>query len=426
MLRTSLDDVMPGMRLALPVFHPNAAGRVLLRAGFELEARTIGRLADLGVRALWIAYPQLSFLLKHASPEVTRHRASLSSQVAFLFDQLRERSDAAFEYTKYARSVAGLAEALVADPDAALFVDRLSRVSEHEFEHASTVGFLSTLMGLKLIPYLEHQRTRVRPAKARDVVPLGVAGMLHDIGMTRLREEDRAAFRREPDPSDETYRSHVELGHRMVRGRVPATVAAAVLHHHQRCDGTGFPARQMADGRTEPIAGDRIHVYARIIAVADVFDRLTRDDEGGERPRVRALAGLLEQTNAGKFDRMAFCALLAVCPPYPPGTMVTLSDGVRGVVVGWNDADPCRPRVQPFDPLDPEKSVDRPVVDLSASRGICVAVADGADVGRENFYPSRPTEFMLDVANRRLHNAAETERARAGEAGRRGGLRDAG
>lgn len=416
MLRTPIDDARPGMRLALPVFHPNAAGQVLLRGGFELDTRTIGRLGDLGVRAMWIAYPELSFLLKYISPEVTRHRAGVSCQVAFLFDRLRERSEAEFEYDKYARAVGGLAEALVADPDAAVFVDRLSRVSEHEFEHASTVSYLSTLMGLKLIPYLEHQRSRVEPARARDVVPLGVAGMLHDIGMVRLPEADRLAYRRNPDPADEGYRSHVEIGHRMLRGRVPATVASAVLHHHQRWDGSGFPKRSTADGRTEPVAGERIHVYARIIAIADVFDRLSVGADGVERPRVSVLNELLDRTHAGKFDMMAMRALLAVCPPYAPGTMVTLSNGVRGVVVGWNAVDPCRPRIQPFDPSDPGRLSRAPVVDLSQTRGLCVAEADGRDVGRDNFYPAHGTDFMLDEANRRLHNAAEDERARsAGE-----------
>ena len=401
------------MRLALPVFHPTAPGRVLLRTGYELDARSLARLRDLDVRGLWVAYPQLSFLMRYVSPEVLRRRAAMSGQVAFLFDSLRRDSSAVFEYELYARGVGSLVEALVADPAAVLFIDHISRVSDAELEHAATVSYLSTLMGLKLIPYLEHQRSRITPQRARDITPLGVAGMLHDIGMVLLPEEARDRFRRKPDPTDALYRSHVELGHRLVHGRVPPTVASAVLHHHQRYDGSGFPAKSTADGRTEAISGEQIHVYARIIAVADAFDRQSRDEDGVDVPRVRALRRLLTEPRVDGFDPMALKALLAVCPPYPPGTMVKLSNGISGVVIGWDHLDPCRPRVRPFDPYDPDRFGDDALYDLAQLKGVCVAEADGVDVGRENFYPETPLMYCLDSAARRLHNAAEADRIRA-------------
>lgn len=413
MLRVLTIDAKPGMRLALPVFHPTAPGRVLLRAGYELDAASLARLRELTVRALWVAYPQLAFLLRYTSPEVIRRQAAVSGQIAFLFDSLRHDASAELEYEQYSRAVGSLVEALVADPAAAMFIDRISRVADEELEHAATVSYLSTLMGLKLIPYIEHQRSRLMPAQARDVTPLGVAGMLHDVGMVLLPEEARERFRRNPDPNDELYRSHVELGHKLVHRRVPPTVASAVLHHHQRFDGSGFPPRRTADGRTEPVSGEQIHIYARIIAVADAFDRGLTTADGLEQPRVRVLRRLVTDPVADRFDPMAVRALLSVCPPYPPGTMVTLSDGTRGVVIGWDHRDPCRPRIQPFDPDEPDRLDGEPVVDLMQGRGVCVAFADGQEVGRDNFYPESPAAYCLDTATRRLHNAAEADRMRS-------------
>ncbi|MEM9166699.1 MAG: HD domain-containing phosphohydrolase [Planctomycetota bacterium] len=417
MLRTRIKDARVGMKLALPVLHPTAPGRVLLRAGYALESRSLSRLRDLGVRAVWVAYPPLSFLLRYTSPEIVRQQARLVGQVGRLFDAARREVQAEIEYDRYAQAVGALAEALTMTPSAAVFLDRLAEAPDTELEHASNVSYLCTLMGLKLATYLEQQRSRLTPSRARDVIPLGVAGMLHDIGMTRLTAEQLEAVRRAPNPADAVFRSHVELGYDLVKGRVPATVASAVLSHHERYDGSGFPGRVFADGRTERVEGQSIHVYARIVAVADEFDRRLQTPDGEGVPRVRVLASMIHEPDAAGFDPMAVKALLAVCPPYPPGTMVTLSNGVRGVVIGWAMADPCRPRVQPFDPAEPEPDTPPAVIDLSQTSGVCVAEAEGVDVGRDNFYPDTPAMLCLDSANRRLHNAAEVLRRQAAAQG---------
>ncbi len=412
MLRLATSEAQAGMRLAIPVFHPTVPGQVLLRAGYELELRSIRRLNDLGVRSLWVAIPELAFLANHTSPGIIRHQAAVVGHVAKLFDAFRDDVDAELEYTAYAGAVTGLIEAFEADPAAAMMIDRIARASDDELEHASTVCYLSTLIGLKLAWYLEHQRPRVSVARAREVVPLGIAGMLHDIGVVRMTDEQRRSVREHPDPSNNDFRAHVEIGYEAIKGRVPPTVAAAVLNHHQRFDGTGFPSRTKADGRVEPVAGEQIHVHSRIIAAADSFDRLSLAGDA-ERPRVRVLRQMLRGDRASWFDPTVVHALLAVCPPYPPGARVTLSNGMHGVVVGWDTRNPCKPRVRRLDPSDPCSVPDGPTIDLQQTTGICVAEIDGHEVGRDNFYPETGGEFCLDTQARRLHNAAEDDRERA-------------
>ena len=416
MLRIATSEASAGMRLAIPVFHPIVPGQVLLRAGYELEARSLKRLRDLGVRTLWVAIPELAFLTTRTSPEVIRHQAAVVGHVSKLFDSFRDNVDAELEYTAYAGAVTGLIDAFEADPSAAIMIDRIARASDEELEHASTVCYLATLIGLKLAWYLEHQRPRVSVTRAREVVPLGIAGMLHDIGVVRMTEAQRRSVRENPDPANDDFRAHVEIGYKAISGRVPPTVAAAVLNHHQRFDGTGFPKRTKADGRVEPVAGEQIHIHSRIIAAADSFDRLSTpvsESASGDRPRVRVLRQMLRGDRAAWFDPTVVHALLAVCPPYPPGARVTLSNGMHGVVVGWDTRNPCKPRVRRLDPSDPCAVPGGPTIDLQQTSGICVAEMDGHEVGRDNFYPETSTEFCLDSQARQLHNAAESERERA-------------
>ncbi len=417
MLCVSIISAKAGMKLAMPVFHPESPSRVLLRSGYELDSRTIRRLRELQVRTLWIGYPPLSFLLKHAAPEVIRHRASIAGQVHSLLEDLNQGTHADLEYTSYARTVSALSQSLIDNPASNMLLSEVASGGNEDLEHACSVCYIAVLMGLKMGTYLEHQRARVSSVVARDVTPLGVAGMLHDIGMTQLPSEVRQRWRDHHDESDPEWQRHVELGFQLVHRRVPPSAAAAVLHHHQSFDGSGFPYRQRADGAFEKMSGNRIHIYARILAAADVFDRMSRlvDEHDRFTPRVRVLNRMLRGSRSKKLDPMVMRALLAVCPPYPPGTQVQLSDGTDGVVIGWDSADPCRPRVMIVDPSLTEDSEPGEIIDLAQTNGLCVARADDQDVGRDNFYPINRSDFCLETASKLLHNAAELERYRASE-----------
>ena len=100
-----------------------------------------------------------------------------------------------------------------------------------------------------------------------DLEVLRRAGMLHDIGKVGVRD----AVLLKAGPLDAAERviieSHVTIGFEMLRG-LPFVQDAlpSIRGHHERWDGRGYPDR---------LAGDGIHLHARIMAVADSFDAMT-------------------------------------------------------------------------------------------------------------------------------------------------------
>ena len=93
-----------------------------------------------------------------------------------------------------------------------------------------------------------------------------LAGLLHDVGM---RELDYTRLYRHVSPGEEEqrkYRSHVEVGEKIIEGTGLERIAAAVRHHHERWDGTGYPDR---------LPGVAIPFLSRLVHVAEVFDVLT-------------------------------------------------------------------------------------------------------------------------------------------------------
>lgn len=116
------------------------------------------------------------------------------------------------------------------------------------------------------------------------------AAQLHDVGKVRVSP----AILRKPDRLSEAEWDELRLHAILAESVLEATwflkpVLPMIRHHHERWDGTGYP-----DG----LAGDRIPLGARIIAVAEAFDSLTQPSpfrpatsEGAAWEELRASAG---------------------------------------------------------------------------------------------------------------------------------------
>jgi len=406
MLNLMLSKARPGMTLAMPVFHPGAAGHVLLKPGFALDSRSICRLGELKVPDVWIDCPALAEVMKYVSHEVVGAQADLVRTIGPGFDAAQGDARVDLEFSAYAGAVRGLIARLGEHPSAQTLVNDLVHSDSALTSHSTAVSYLSILMGLKLDSYLMLERSHVGPTRARSVEGLGVGALLHDVGILRLDPETVRRAHRTGNFTDPAWREHVKIGYEMVRGEIEPTAASAVLHHHQRFNGSGFPGLRRADSQhARPQCGHDIHIFARVIAVADRFDDLRNPiaADGTVRrsalPVVRVIKQMLAETRAGHFDPMVIKSLVQCAPAFGPGKHVTLSDGREAVVTGQNPLDPCRPKVRPIiagrEHMVPEDHFG-PVIDLQKSL-VSIAKVDGEDVHDDLFFPSVPSEFDLRV-----------------------------
>ncbi len=435
MLRVTPLQAREGMELALPLGHPVRVDRVLLSAGSRLTARTITRLREIGVEHLWIRYPGLADLERWVSPALAEARITLRQSVHEALTCMQRQDGAPLEFGPYRRAVAGVVSKLLDRRMSAVLIDDLAAGDAPAIRHAGSVCYLSMLIGLRLDAYLLLERRRLRASAARDVSGLGLAGMLHDVGMLKLEGDDHSAWLDEPTEDNEVYRSHVRLSYEALRGGLDAASASAVLHHHQRFDGSGFPDRKTLSGE-EPLAGRQIHIFARVLAAADLFDQvrhgcdgpfpLTDAMNGIDRPcsTVRAL-GLLQQAPFKDWiDPIVLRGLLAVVPPFAPGTIVRLSTGDDAVVCNWDARDPCRPVVRLIGDADELEGHDGalPEVDLRVMGGVSVVEAEGVDVSSDQFGPIEDAATLdSDIERMNQERAAERLSYERGAMDRRAG-----
>jgi putative nucleotidyltransferase with HDIG domain len=148
--------------------------------------------------------------------------------------------------------------------------------------HSERVARLCDLMAGSLA--LSHQDTEA----------LRFAGMLHDIG--KLAIPTRVLRKADGLSGAElaSMATHPALGVEMVRDiEFLAGSIEAILHHHERMDGRGYPAG---------LKGEQIPLFARIIAVADAFDSLTTSSSHRDAHTVEGAVAELHRRTGTQLD----------------------------------------------------------------------------------------------------------------------------
>ena len=402
MLRIDLSHAKPGMKLALGVNHPRQRGHMLLKGGYELTHRSIARLSQLDIKHVWLHFASLDFLQELVDPRVIAAHGQVVGHIADALKAAKSDSAAKLPFDVYGQSVRHLISTLVQYPRSTMYLgDLFDTGGDPLLLQSATVTYLGLILGLRLEGYLVKERKRLTPGRATDLAALGTGAMFHDLGVVCLNEEVRRRYLASGDDSDPQWREHPRLGYEMLRGHVEPSAATCVLHHHQRCDGSGY-----AGHRSAQLDGHRIHVFARIIGLVEQFVRLCHPPSAAAspaQPTIASLCELIEPSMLAKFDPQIVRALLAVVPPYPPGQMVQLNDDRWAVCIDHNPNDPCRPvvRIVPSpQELAPDELPELATIDLSKQDGkLCVSGCDGRDVTDLNFaMPDLDRAGFIEVA----------------------------
>jgi hypothetical protein len=230
----------------------------------------------------------------------------------------------------------GLAEDLLAEADDAAPLRWPGGLADRPGRWAAAHALTAARVVARVVPGDPAWRGR-----AADAV---LAALVYDAGMAALPAELLA----KPGPLDDDERRQIEahagLGAEALRRAAPHAgwLIEAVRAHHERLDGTGYPAG---------LEGDQIPPLARLLAVCDVYTALAspRAHRPAMSPR-SALTHTLAEAESGRLDLEAAGRLLAISF-YPVGSVVELSDGSLGIVVASHTTrpeltTPTRPVVQ--------------------------------------------------------------------------------
>ena len=169
-----------------------------------------------------------------------------------------------------------------------------------------------------------------------EVEGIGLAASLHDIGKVGLPRSILSNTGRLSFAELQQLQTHAEAGYQLLQGiEFPWPVADMVRQHHERLDGSGYPAG---------LAGDGILPGARIITVADVLAAMTAERTYRATPGLEAALDELRQGRGVLYDAAAVDVCMALCEREP--ALVFLEGGSTARADGGSGASAPAPPPQ--------------------------------------------------------------------------------
>jgi HD-GYP domain-containing protein (c-di-GMP phosphodiesterase class II) len=319
----------------------------LLRAGVTLSGSYVSRLRGMGINTVWID-DDLSRGIEPLPPLDPEERSAAEAAVSESFDRTARTLSTGGtampqrDLEQLTDTVTRIAASLAKVPEAALALGDLASADAYTHRHSVQVAVIGMLIARRHW-YRDGwrdwmERTRYDGIEAR-LTKLGIGLILHDIGKLAIPPAILNKPSRLTDEEFAQIQLHPEAGVDLLRASNPSPlVVATVRDHHERLDGSGYPA-----GRTL----ESIHEFARIAAIADVFDAVSseRPYKNAAPPYV-AVNVIAEGVLGGSLDPMVASAFRRVCLPYPIGTDVVVDGECLGVVSAVELDEPWVPTVR--------------------------------------------------------------------------------
>lgn len=211
----------------------------------------------------------------------------------------------------------------------AVDISALKTSDEYTFKHSVDVATMAMIIAKK------------QGMKQEDVYNIGISGLLHDMGKSKIPPEILNKPAKLNDEEFAIMKQHPVLGYEILKEKntFSPAISLGVLQHHEKMNGRGYPM-----GVNE----EKICPYAKILSVVDVYDALVTErpykEAFSQRTAVEMIMSMVEE-----LDITAMRTFMASVILYPVDSTVQLSNGERARVVKNHPTTALRPTVVGLD-----------------------------------------------------------------------------
>jgi HD-GYP domain-containing protein (c-di-GMP phosphodiesterase class II) len=309
----NIEMVESGQYLGRTIFASN--GAILLSDGVHLTVYMINTLRRIGVTMIYIkeAYLEDVEIIDVVSEE---NRQLVLKRMGETFDSLRSGKE--FSTKNINVSVDRMLDDVIKNKEVLVQLSDIRTKDNEMYVHAMNVCTISSLIGINM--GLTQQQLK----------ELAIGALLHDVGKIELIVDDT---------SSDLKRHHTWRGFELLKNKreFSLLIAHVAFQHHETLDGTGIPRR---------LDSDEIHIYAKIVAAANIFDNLLYNPGDGKRMLPHDACELMMTMAGTRIDHEVLIHFLRTVSIYPTGSSVRLSTRESGVVVGQHRGLPGRPIVR--------------------------------------------------------------------------------
>ena len=261
-------------------------------------------------------------------------QTAVTERVVEFIDEVR--SGKSPNLTAVKQTVRQMEQSIIRNPDAFMWLRQLKKKDAYSYTHCIDCSALAVAFGRQLgLP-------------GDQIHDLAIGSLLFDVGKGKVPQNLLAKPGKLSDAEFTIVKMHVEYSLGIVDGdpEISPRTRELIATHHEKFDGSGYPNK---------LAGGDIPLLGRVAAIVDFYDAVTSD-----RPYSPAMSPhdaikyLYKYRNTHYQDELIE-QFIQTLGAYPVGTLVELSTGEVGIVIGQNQVRRLLPKVIVI--LDPDKKM---------------------------------------------------------------------
>ena len=319
-------DLMPGMEIADDFYGIN--GGILADKGAVITDTYIDRLSQYEIPYLYILDSHTEDIQVNCSIS-SKMRNEATQNLKNLYQLIQAGASNQYHGALQAclESIDHLTENIISEKIELYDVFDIKMIENYRYQQPVNVTIISLIIGKSLnLSSLEMYR-------------LACGAFFHDIGNALIPESILSKKGKLTETELQLVRTHTEEGYRFAKDEfnLPMRSYLAILQHHERYDGKGYPMQR---------TGDEISIYGRIVAIADVFDALSSRRHTRHAMSPTQAYKIIIEGIGRDFDPKLVKAFADRVSPYPIGYTLKLPDGRVGVVTQNYRGKPFNPSLR--------------------------------------------------------------------------------
>ncbi|MCX7749760.1 MAG: HD-GYP domain-containing protein [Clostridia bacterium] len=319
-ISVSVHACEPGMEIAETIF--NHYGAIIISENTILDEHLIYKLENLGITSIRV-YEQEKKVIQSNTSEIFKIQYKENMEV--IKDVLHDISTGkSIDLMKVDTVTNVIFDRINENRDIVRCITQIRSADEYTYAHCVNVSLLCMLIG----KWLKYE-----PSKIKLLVQ---AGLLHDIGKSKVPPEILNKPGGLSKEEFEEIKKHPVLGYRIIESvpEIGKEVCMAVLMHHEKEDGSGYPVG---------LKGAHITDLAKIVTVADIYDAMTSKRVYKEKESPFEVWGQFQNNVFGQLSPLVVNAFLSNIAAYYIGDFVKLNTGTIGEIIYINPRDITKP-----------------------------------------------------------------------------------
>ncbi len=285
MEKVAVEKLTTEMVLARSIYLPD--GRILIRKNVGVSSSIIAKLKELRFPAAYVK--------NAASDEIKEPVSDLTRSDVI---QSVARLDSAFRSGKGINFLACKAPLqqmifeIMENRNILINLNEIRPLNDSIYNHMVQVCIIAIRVGIQM----GYDQLRL--------LELGLGVLFHDIGMTRIAADILNRIGGLTSDEIAQIKTHPKTGYDLIKQSrdLPEVVGQIAFQHHERYNGDGYPLK---------LVGFHIHEYARIAAVADVFDAMTSEKLYRPAKTIGDTLDYIKSQKGAEFDPVVADALVA-------------------------------------------------------------------------------------------------------------------